>query len=218
MKAQTIATLCPSGTRAGVESIAPLRADSAQTVEIGQRRPRVHHRGERGRVGRNDSLFAKAAFQPEARNAEIGILIGQLQVAGIVGGFGYTPGKSEFRRVGDLTADDQSVRLFEQASRRRAHDERRHQIFEHGSRPGDQRGAVRDRRCGAAQAKPMLRRDVAFGDREEAGEPRLGSQQIVTVLIENAFVDEISDRQQLPVGIEQEAELHSKRHRPRLAL
>ena len=63
----------------------------------------------------------------------------------------------------------------------------------------------------------MLRRDIALGDREKTGEPRLGSQEIVTVLIENAFVDEISDRQQLPVGIEQKAELRCKRHRPRLA-
>ena len=79
------------------------------------------------------------------------------------------------------------------------------------------RGAVRDRSGGAAQAEPMLRRDVAFGDCEEAGESRLGSQEIVTVAIERAFVDEISDRQQLPVVVEQETELHRKRHRPRRA-
>ena len=63
----------------------------------------------------------------------------------------------------------------------------------------------------------MLCRDIAFGDREEARKPRLGSQEIVTVLIESAFVDEISDREQLSVGIDEEAELHRKRHRPRLA-
>ena len=200
-----------------VEAVAPLRADLGQPRQIGHRRARIDHRRQRGGVGRDDPLFAEAALQPEAGNAEIRILIGQLQIAGVVGGFGYAPGQPEFRGVGDLPADDQTVGLLEQASRRRAHDERGHQIFEHRSRPRNQRGAMRDRRRGAAEPEPMLRRDVALGDREEAGEPRLGSQEIVTVLIERAFVDEISDRQQLAVGVEQEAELHRQRHRPRRA-
>ena len=61
----------------------------------------------------------------------------------------------------------------------------------------------------------MLRRHVALGDGEEAREPRLGSQEIVAVVVERTFVDQIADRQQLPVGIEQEAELRRQRHRPR---
>ena len=200
-----------------VEPVAALSADLGQTVEIGHRRPRIDHRGQSGCVGRDHPVFAETAFQPEARNAEIGILIGQLQIARVVGGFGYAPGQPKLRGVGDLTAHDQTVCLLEQASGRRSHDERGHQIFEHGSRPRDQRGAVRNGRRGAAEPEPMLCRNVPFGDREEAGEPRLGSQEIVTVVIERAFVDEISDRQQLPVVVEEKPELHRKRHRPRRA-
>ena len=40
-------------------------------------------------------------------------------------------GQTEFCGVGDLPAHDQSVCLIEQASGRRSHDERGHQIFEH---------------------------------------------------------------------------------------
>ena len=43
----------------------------------------------------------------------------------------------------DLAPHDQPVGLLEQAAGRRAHDQRRHQVFEHRARPGDQRRAVR---------------------------------------------------------------------------
>ena len=41
-----------------VEAIAPLRPDSTQAIEIRQRRSRVNHGRQRGRVRRNDRLFA----------------------------------------------------------------------------------------------------------------------------------------------------------------
>ena len=59
-----------------VEPVAALRPDLSQTLEIGDRRPRIDHRSQSGCVGRDDFVFAEAAFQPEARNAEIGVLIG----------------------------------------------------------------------------------------------------------------------------------------------
>ena len=46
---------------------------------------------------------------------------------------------------------------------------------------------MRDRGRGAAEPEPMLGGDIAFGDGEEAGEPRLGRQQIVAIRIEFAF-------------------------------
>ena len=200
-----------------VEPVGALRADLSQTLQIGDRRPRIDHRSQSGCVGRYDSVFTKAALQPKARNPEIGVLIGQFQIARVIGGFGYAPGQREFCGVGDLPAHGQSVRLLKQAARRGSHHERGHQIFKHGSRPGDQGGAARDRSGGAAQAEPVLRGNVAFGNCKEAGQTRLGSQEIVTVLIERAFVEEISDRQQLPVVIEEETELHRERHRARRA-
>ena len=126
-------------------------------------------------------------------------------------------GRPQLRGVVDLPAHDQTVGLLEQASRRRAHDERGHQVLEHRSRPRNQRGAMRDGRRGAAEPKPMLGGDVALGDRKKAGEPRLGSQQIVAIRIERAFRREKSDRQQLAAAVEQEAKFHRKRHRSRCA-
>ena len=46
-----------------------------------------------------------------------------------------------------------------------------------------------DSRGVTAEAEPVLRLDVAFGDREEACEPLFGGQEIVAVVIECAFAD-----------------------------
>ena len=56
------------------------------------------------------------AFQSEARHAKIGILIGQFQIAGIVGEFGNPPRQPEFFAIFDLTAHDEPIRLLEQTS------------------------------------------------------------------------------------------------------
>ncbi len=141
-----------------VEAVATLRADLGQTRQIGRGGARIDHRRQSGGVGRDHPVFAETSLQPEAGNAEVRILVSELQVAGVVGGFGYAPGQAQLRGVVDLPAHDQTVGLLEQASRRRAHDERGHQILEHRSRPRNQRGAVRDGRRGAAEPEPMLGR------------------------------------------------------------
>ena len=79
------------------------------------------------------------------------------------------------------------IGLFEQAAGRRAHDQRRHQIFEHRAGPGDQRRAARDRRRRAAEPEPVSGGHVALGDREEAGQARFGGQQVVAIGIERGF-------------------------------
>ena len=119
-----------------VPAIAAAAAGRRQPREIGRGRAGIDHRGERRRIGRDDSVGADAAFQAEARDAEAGILIGEVEVAGVVGGFGRAPRDLPPRAVSHLLAHHLPVRPFEQAAGRRAHDKRWHQILEHRARPG----------------------------------------------------------------------------------
>ena len=73
---------------------------------------------------------------------------------------------------------------------------------------------MRDRRYGAAEAEPMPRRNIALGDRDEARQARFGGQKVVAVLVERALGNQISNREQLALVVEQEAKLHRQRHRP----
>ena len=50
--------------------------------------------------------------------------------------------------------------------------------------------------------------DVALGDGEEAGEPRLGGEQVVAALVELVLLDAVADRQQLALRGQQEGEVH----------
>ena len=51
----------------------------------------------------------------------------------------------------------------------------------------------------------MAGRNVALGDRDEARQPRLGGEEIVATRVEGALGDEIADREQLAVVVEQKA-------------
>ena len=99
MKARTIATRLPFRHAARrvvqrlVEAIAAARADARRAAsKLRAAAVRIDHRRERGRIRRDDDVLAKPALQPEAGHAEIRILVGELQVAGVVGGFRNAPG------------------------------------------------------------------------------------------------------------------------------
>ena len=74
---------------------------------------------------------------------------------------------------------------------------------------------MRDRRHGTAEVKPVRDGDVALGDRDEAGQPRLGGEEVVPAGIGAAVRDAVADREDLARGIEEEAELHLAEHRLR---
>ena len=79
----------PRRTRSG-----PVRPISAKRSQIGDRRSRIDHRSQSRGVGRDHPVLPEASFQSEAGNAEIRILIGQFQIARVIGGFGYAPGQA----------------------------------------------------------------------------------------------------------------------------
>ena len=198
-----------------VVAIAAERAGRGQPVEIDHRLRRFDH-GRQGRcIRRDDGVRAESPLQAESRHAEVRVLVGEFEVAGVVSGFGDAPGHAEARAVLHLAAHDQSVGLLDEAADGRLHDERRHQVLEHRTRPRDEGCAVADRGHRPAEAEPVARGDVSLGDADEARKPRLGGEQVVATRVQRAVGHAIADRQQPPLRIEQEAELHVVRHRTR---
>ena len=195
-----------------VEAIAAGRAHVGEAPVVAQRTGGIDHGGQARRVGRDHDVVRQAALEAQARHAEIGILVGEFHVAGVVGRLRDAPGNVQRLAIGLLALHHQPVGLLEQAAGRCAHHQRRHQVLEHGAGPGDQRRAMAQRRRGAAEAEPVARGHVALGDGEQAGQPRLGSEQVVAAGVEPVVGQRIADRQQLALGVEQEREVHRQRH------
>ena len=163
-----------------VEAVAAARARQPSAVRNSAAAAcGIDHRGQRRGVGRDDSVVGQTALQAEAGDAEVGILIGELEVAGVEGRLRDAPGRAELRAVFDLPLDDQPVGLLDAGCPPAPASPARHQVFEHRARPGDQRRAVVDGRHRPAQPEPVARRRVALGDGDEAGQPRLRGQQVV---------------------------------------
>ena len=102
-------------------------------------------------------FWPRPRFRPSAGHAEIGVLVGQFAVAGIVGRFRDAPRHVLRAAVLDLALDDQIAGLVEDAALRLLHHQRRHQIFEHRARPGHQRAAGSRSRRSAGRAGTSAR-------------------------------------------------------------
>ena len=104
-----------------VETVAASCAHLSHAGIVGGGGGRVDHGGQAGRIRRDDAGFAQAALEAEAGDAEIGILIGEFEIARVVGRFRDAPGQAARGAIFDLPPYDQSVGLVEQAAERGAH-------------------------------------------------------------------------------------------------
>ena len=193
MKARTIATLSPSGKRAGVkserlvEAIATARAERGEAREILRRGLRIDHGREPGGVGSDDNVLAEAALQAQAGHAEVRILVGELEVAGVVGGLRNAPRNAEHGAVA-RSAAARPERLV-CSSRLPAGARMTSEGIRYSNIEPDQEISAApsaERRDGAAEPEPVARRNIAFGDGEEAREPRLRGEEVVAAWVELA--------------------------------
>ena len=190
-----------------VEPIAAARADSGKPLEIAHRALRVDHRGERRCIRRDHRVRAQPALEPEPRDTEVRILVGELEIARVVGRFGNSPRDPELGGISDLQLHDQPAGLIQEAAGRRAHHQRRHEVLEHGAGPGNERGTRSDRRHRSAEAEPVAGRDVVLRDGDEARQSGFRGEQVVTIGVQ-APIPRAADRQEPALPIEQEAEFH----------
>ena len=193
-----------------VEAVTSQRSELLEALEVAERRQRVVLAGEDGRIGRNDRVLAKTALESERRYAEVGILIVQEMIAGVEGRFGYAPGRAQTAPVSDLLPDDEVVGLVQDTALPLLHHERRHQVFEHRTRPGYEGALGADRHHLSSQPVPVLVGQVALGDRKEAGQAAFGRKEVVAGLVQFVAVEPVSDGEKPAVLPEQEGEVHAE--------
>ena len=162
-----------------------------------------------------DHIIAVSPLQGQHRHAEGVILVVHLPVAGVEGAFGNAPGQAVRAAPVHLHLHRHHVGMVQDATLPFFQQKRRHQVFEHAARPGQQRPLVADGGKGAPQPCPVFLADVALGDRQEAGQPRFGGQQVIGAFVKLVVQRAIADGQQHLVGLDEQAEVHAEGQHPR---
>ena len=140
-----------------VEAVVASGSGLLETGQVLHGGSRFHHGREGGGVGSHDHVFAQAALEPQSGHAETRVLIGELHVADVVGRFRDPPRDSSLRAVTDLAPHDEPAGEVKKALGGLPHHDKRHQVFEHGPRPGDE-GRTASHRCESpAEEKPVPR-------------------------------------------------------------
>ena len=178
-----------------------------QRGQIGDRAVRRYLGCQRSRVGRNNQLLRWRAPQCQPRHPLGRILVGQCMVAAGIRGLGDSPryrlGAREryllLQRCRAGFAQDAAVRLIEH--------QRRHQILEHRPRPRAQASRSTDRVERPTQRRPVTHWHVALGNRQQTGQTRFRSQQVVKTGVQMVFGDPVANVQQMPLAVVQEAEI-----------
>ena len=191
-----------------VEAIRSAGPTSRETPEVSRGGRGVDHRGEGGRVGRDDEVVAETPLEPEAGDPEVRVLVGQIEVAHVVGRLGDPPGHPVLRAVADLAPDDEAIRL---SSRLPGGERMTSAGIRYSNIEPDQEtradpsatgviGRPRWNQCETGTSPLAIAMKLV--------EPRLGGEEVVAAGIEAAVRDAVADREDLARGIEEEAELH----------
>ena len=88
------------------------------------------------------------------------------------------------------------------------HHQRRHEVLEHRARPGLEARRHPHAQKRTAQRLPVAARHVALGNRQVAGQARLGRQQVVIAGVQGLAVHPQTNVKQVPPLAVQAAEIH----------
>ena len=191
-----------------------VKTESAQTLlgcqplQILAGRFRRHHQREHAGVRRDHQILREPAFQPQPGHAECAVLIIELRIDGVVTAFGDAPRHAAMGCIIDLAFDRRLRGLVEQRVLVTRHHQLRHQVFEHRAAPRQQHRLAVGRAELAAEREPGLLRKLALRDRDEAAQPRFRGEQIVITRIEPAFLEVVTDREQMAATVVQEVVIH----------
>ena len=159
-----------------VIAVGPFQPGAGEQPQVAGGPGRVEHGRQRGRVRGHHELVAQAPFQAQPGNAEGLVLVIVMPVHEVIGRLRDAPGQPALPAVLGLPAHGHAAGLVEKRLGKAAHEEKRHQVFEHGRAPRQQSGNSVDAGGEPPQVEPMRLGQVALGDGDEAGQARFGGQ------------------------------------------
>ena len=191
---------------------ATLGTGGGQARQVLQRGLRRDRQRQRRRIRGDDEIVGQATLEAEPGHAERLVLVRVVPVAHVVGRFGDAPRHSPLSSVLHLARHGAAIGGVEQCVREGPHQQRRHQVLEHRRAPRQERRRAVDAHRATPEMEPVPLGYVAAGDRDEAGQPGLGRQQVVVRDIEHARAlgvgEAVPDRELVPRPVVKEPEPH----------
>ena len=125
-------------------------------------------------------------------------------------GFRDTPRNREAPRIFLLRRNGAAHIAFQQRAGRRLHPKRRHQVFEHRTRPRLQNRLTFVLNMRTIEVEPAFLRDLTFRNACEYRGARFGGKQIIVMFTGRAFRSVKTNRNQLARLIVNQREIHSR--------
>jgi len=186
---------------------------ASEAAEVGRGRGGVDESREGRRVRSDDEVLGEPALESEAGNAEGLVPVVPVLIHHVVRRFRNAPWHMVAPAVENLRPHYRAAAALEQGLGVAAQHQQRHQVFEHRAAPGHQRGRALDIHQGAREPEPMLLRNVAARDGDEARKSRFGCQQVVVRGIEPSRPLGVRqtkpDRERAADAVVQESPLHA---------
>ena len=189
------------------EAVAGARCQALQPLEVGHGQARRERSGQCRGVGRDDQLIRRCAPHGQAWHALRCVLVGQRVITGGVGRFTDTPGHALLAGERHLLLHGHQAGAVQSAANRLIQNQRRHQVFEHRTRPGAQPGRRSSGEERSPQCRPVTHRHVSLGDGQQAGQTRFRGQQVIKARVQLLFGHAVTDMQQMALGVVEKAEL-----------
>ena len=191
-----------------VQAIATRHAHAGQRLQIAAGLGRRHQQRQSRCIGGDDDVVTEPALQAKAWNAERAVLIVQLRVQGVVARLGYAPGQAELAGIIDLARHGGLAGLIQQGARVTGHDQQWHEVLEHRAGPRQQHRDAAAAGQQAAEGEPAFLWQLALGNHDEVGQPRLRGQQVVVGAIKALLIGVVTDGQQVALRVVEKGEVH----------
>ena len=200
-----------------VETVASRETEGFEAPQIGERSARHERQREHAGIGGDYEVVFQATLEAEVRHAEGPVLVVLMRVELVVPPLGDAPGHAATLAVGDLHVDRGNASATDEAVLALPHEERRHEVLEHGPAPREQRPQSIEAAEGAAKMEPVLLGHLALRDGEEAREPGLRGEEVIVVLVRGTRGDVVADVQEVAALVVEPGEVHLEKEFLRLA-
>ncbi len=191
-----------------IKSPIPKRSFRRKRTKIEHRIARPRGKRQTRGIGGDDVIPRQSALQAQPRHTEGLILI---RLSGVEHGecrFRHAPGDALLPAELHLPLDCRIATLSEQSLRIGSQKQTRHQVLEHRAAPREEPGSGRRVRQRTPEMEPMPVVDFAFANRQKAGQPGFGREQVVTAAIQLSAAQVVADGEQPARMVVKECEIH----------